>query len=454
MPRIGIRREDKDSWEARVPLIPDDVARLTSSGAAEIVLQPSPQRVFTEDEYVRAGARVDEDLSASDIVLAVKEIPLELFTPGATYAFFSHTIKGQPYNMDMLRRLIELGCQLIDYERITDHRGRRLIFFSRFAGLAGAIDSLWALGRRLEWEGLAPNPFAALEQTYRYPTLEAALEAVRDVGARIAADGLPAELCPFVIGITGYGNVSLGAQEVVDALGAVAVSPDRLDELSAGGGVAPASSRSAVDDLHTAHKVVFAERDFVARRDAPQPFALDEYFQQPELYEGAFERRLPQLTLLLNCVFWDTPYPRLVTRAAIGELFAAPTAPRLRVIGDISCDIEGSVELTVKETHIDQPVYVYDAAAGAVKDGVEGRGPVVLAVGNLPCELSRESSTAFSAALSPFVPALAATDLSLPFERLSLPPELLRALILHRGEFTPDYEYMRQFVDTVLPAGA
>ena len=146
-------------------------------------------------------------------------------------------------------------------------------------------------------------------------------------------------------------------------------------------------------------------------------------------------------------MFWDTPYPRLVTRAAIGELFAAPSAPRLRVIGDISCDIEGSVELTVKETHIDQPVYVYDAMTGAVTDGVEGRGPVVLAVGNLPCELSRESSTAFSTVLSPFVPALAAADVSLPFERLSLPPELLRALILHHGAFTPEYEYMRRFVD-------
>ena len=435
MRRIGIRREDKDPWEARVPLIPDDVVRLTSSGAAEIVVQPSPRRVFTEDEYVRAGARVEEDLSACDIVLAVKEIPLELFAPGKTYAFFSHTIKGQPYNMDMLRRLMELECQLIDYERITDEQGRRLIFFSRFAGLAGAIDSLWALGRRLAWEGLAPNPFAALEQTYRYATLEAALEAVRDVGTRIAADGLPAVLCPFVIGITGYGNVSLGAQEVVDALGAVPVEPARLDGLFA-----------IAVPRHTIQKVVFAERDMVARRDAAAPFALDEYFRQPELYEGTFERRLPQLTVLLNCVFWDTPYPRLVTRAAIKGLFAAPTPPRLRIIGDISCDIEGSVELTVKETHIDQPVYVYDAVTGAVTDGFEGRGPVVLAVGNLPCELSRESSTAFSAALSPFVPALAAADLSVPLDRLSLPPELLRALILHRGELTPDYEYLRQFV--------
>jgi saccharopine dehydrogenase (NAD+, L-lysine forming) len=442
MRRIGIRREDKDPWEARVPLVPDDVSRLIDSGAAEFVVQPSAQRVFSDDMYVCAGARVDEDLSACDIVLAVKEIPRELFRPGATYAFFSHTIKGQPHNMDMLRRLMELECRLLDYERITDDHGLRLVFFSRFAGLAGALDSLWALGRRLEWEGVTPNPFAALEQTYRYPTLAAALEAVHDAGARIAADGLPAELSPFVMGITGYGNVALGAQEVVDALGAVAMSPEQLDKL-----------RGTDDDHRTTYSVVFAERDLVARRDASRPFALDEYYRQPELYQGTFARRLPQLTLLLNCVFWDAPYPRLVTRAAIRELFAAPSAPRLRVIGDISCDIEGSVELTVKETHIDQPVYVYDAMNGAVTDGVEGRGPVVLAVSNLPCELSRESSIDFSAALSPFVPALAAADLSVPYHQLSLPPELRRALILHHGALTPDYEYLRRFVTAPPAAG-
>jgi alanine dehydrogenase len=435
MRRIGIRREDKDPWEARVPLVPDDVARLTSSGSVELVLQPSPQRVFAAPEYMRAGARLDEDLSACDIVLAVKEIPRELFAPGKTYAFFSHTIKGQPYNMDMLRRLMELECQLIDYERITDEGGRRLIFFSRFAGLAGAIDALWALGRRLEWEGLAPNPFAAVQQTYKYPTLAAALAAIREVGERIARDGLPPQLCPFVVGISGYGNVSLGAQEVVDALGAIAVPPADLDGLFAG-----PVARCAV------HKVVFAEHDMVARRDTTAPFELDEYLRHPELYEGVFDRWLPRLTVLLNCVFWDKRYPRLVTKAAVRRLYDAAAAPLLRVIGDVSCDIEGSVELTSKETHIDAPVYVYDPEAGSIADGVAGRGPVVLAVGNLPCELSRESSLAFSAALSPFVPALAETDFSMPYAQLGLAPELRRALILHHGDFTPGYAYMRQFV--------
>ncbi|HET6496614.1 MAG TPA: hypothetical protein VFH61_14750 [Thermoleophilia bacterium] len=435
MRKIGIRREDKDPWEARVPLVPEDIARLTASGAAEFTLQPSPLRVFPAEEYSLAGARIDDDLSSCDIVMAVKEIPSELFAPGKTYAFFSHTIKGQPYNMDMLRRLMKLKCQLIDYERITDERGRRLIFFSRFAGLAGAVDTLWALGRRLEWEGLTPNPFAALKQTYAYPSLAAALAAIREVGAAIARDGLPASLCPFVIGISGYGNVSLGAQEVVDALGAIPTAPADLDGLFA---------RPA--DRRLAHKVVFAEHDTVVRRDATTGFSLDEFVQRPELYEGAFESRLPRLAVLVNCVFWDTPYPRLVTKAAARGLYGAASPPLLRVIGDVSLDIGGSIEFTVKETHIDAPVYVYDPETDSIADGVTGRGPVVLAVGNLPCELSREASEAFGTALSPFVPALAAADFSLPYAQLGLPEELRRALILHHGDFTPDYGYMRQFV--------
>jgi alpha-aminoadipic semialdehyde synthase len=137
---------------------------------------------------------------------------------------------------------------------------------------------------------------------------------------------------------------------------------------------------------------------------------------------------------------------RLFAAAPVAAATTASTPPRLRVIGDVSCDIEGSVELTVKETHIDEPVYVYDPDTGRIADGVEGRGPVVLAVGNLPCELSRESSTAFSAALSPFLPALAAADFSMAYDRLNLPPELRRALILLHGHFTPDYEHMRRFV--------
>jgi len=170
MRKVGIRREDKDAWEARVPLVPDDVRGIVASCDATVCVQPSALRVFPDDAFASAGAVVTEDLDDCDIVLAVKEIPEAQFRPGKTYVFFSHTIKGQPYNMDMLRRMMELGCQLLDYERIVDEHNARLISFSRFAGIAGVVDTLWALGRRLEWEGLSPTRSPAFARPTRTAT--------------------------------------------------------------------------------------------------------------------------------------------------------------------------------------------------------------------------------------------------------------------------------------------
>ncbi len=137
---IGIRREDKNIWERRVPLTPEDVKCLVEKGV-DLVIQPSGNRAFTDEEYRLAGARLEENLSNCQIMLAIKEIPKEYFMKGNTYVFFSHTIKGQEHNMPMLRTLLDLKCQLIDYERVVDDKNRRLIFFGKYAGLAGMIDS-------------------------------------------------------------------------------------------------------------------------------------------------------------------------------------------------------------------------------------------------------------------------------------------------------------------------
>lgn len=433
MQLIGIRREDKDRWEARVPLLPAAVASLSSTLPVRFVVQPSAQRAFSDDEYRAAGADIREDLGGCPIVLAVKEIPPVLLQPEKTYVFFSHTIKGQPHNMPLLRRLMELRCQLIDYERIRARNGARLIYFSRFAGLAGAIDTLWAFGRRLEWEGLEPNPFSGLHQTYHYRDLGTALAAVSEAGERLVKDGLPAEVCPFVIGVAGYGNVSKGAQEVLAALGATPLTPLQLDAL------APPEVSS-----HTAYSTVFTEAEMVCRRVQSEQFELSDYYAHPETCRGQFQSWLPRLAVLINCIYWDPRYPRLVTKAAARDLFR-DEHPRLRIIGDVSCDIEGSIEFTVKETSIDSPVFVYDPISDTVSDGVAGRGIVVLAVGNLPCELPREASSAFSAALTPFVPPLVTADFR-SHTPPTLPPELAGALILHHGKLTPDYAYLAEFV--------
>jgi alpha-aminoadipic semialdehyde synthase len=148
--------------------------------------------------------------------------------------------------------------------------------------------------------------------------------------------------------------------------------------------------------------------------------------------------------VLLNTIYWEPRYPRLVTRAWI----AANRDPKLQVIGDISCDYEGGVELTLEPTYPDAPCYVYDPARDAVQPGVSGPGLVIMAVDNLPCELPRESSDHFSRLLREMVPALAAADWSAAFAELDLPPHLKKAVIVHRGELTPAYRHLRQHLDS------
>ncbi|HEY66899.1 MAG TPA: hypothetical protein G4N97_01335 [Thermoflexia bacterium] len=430
---IGIRREDKSIWERRVPIIPQHVRQLQEEYGIEVWVQPSEIRVFRDEEFAQAGARVEEDISPCPVVFAVKEIPAHFFQPGHTYVFFAHVIKGQPYNMPMLRRMLELGCQLIDYEKVTDERGRRLIFFGRHAGLAGMIDTLWALGQRLNLEGI-PNPFSDLCQTYHYGSLAEAKAAVLALGERIAREGLPEQITPLICGFAGYGNVFRGANEIIELLPVREIQPHEVATVAL-------SSDYARDVIY---KVVFKEEHTVEPISPEHRFDLQDYYDHPEKYRSCFHTYLPYLTVIVNCVYWEAKYPRLVTKADLKRLYRGPEPPRLRVIGDISCDIEGAMECTVKCTEPGDPVFVYDPFEDRAIDGFEGQGPVVLAVDILPSELPRDASEYFSGVLMKYVPAIAQADYAAPFEELALPPEIKRAVIVHQGELTPNYRYLEE----------
>jgi saccharopine dehydrogenase (NAD+, L-lysine-forming) len=432
---VGIRREDKSEWERRVPITPDQAATLRREHGLGFIVQPSPIRVFPDAEFAQAGARVQEDLDACAVVLAIKEIPEKVFRPGGVYVFFSHTIKGQPYNMPMLQRMLDLECTLIDYERIVDAKNRRLVFFGRHAGLAGMIDTLWALGQRLAWEGI-PTPFTQLRQTHTYADLHEAESAIHAVGEQIRRDGLPEPVVPVVCGFAGYGNVSAGAQEILDHLPVAVVEPPDLASFMSSG----------THSNRTLYKVVFKEEHMVEPREPGQPFELQDYYEHPDRYRGVFAQYVPHLTVLVNGIYWSEDYPRLVTRALLRRLWT-DGPPRLRVIGDISCDVEGAIECTIKCTEPGEPVFVYDPLSGEATDGYAGRGVVVLAVDILPSELPREASEDFGRILMPFLPAVAQADYSQPFERLVLPPEIKRAVIAHQGKLTPDYEYIQAHLE-------
>ena len=395
-----------------------------------VTVQPSDLRVFPDAEYVAAGATVTEDLSECGVVLAVKEIPAELLRPGTGYLFFSHTIKGQAHNMPLLARVIEVGATLIDYERIVAADGRRLIHFGRYAGLAGALDGLWALGRRLAADGIR-SPFEQLQQTVAYPDLATALGAVDAVGEDISAGGLDPRVAPLVVGITGYGNVAGGAMEVLGRLPCREVTPAELDDAYVEG--------AARDVVHVA---VFREADTVAAPGGG-PVDVAAYRRDPSGYRSAFAPFLGRLSMLVNSIYWDPRGPRLVTT---DELAALGEERRLRLIADLSCDIDGAIECTVKATTTDDPVFVHDPRTRQVRDGFEGEGMAVLAVDNLPCELPVDASVAFSAALEPFVPALAATSFDTALGSLHLPPEIARAVVAHRGALAPGYAYLADAV--------
>ncbi len=222
--RIGIRKEDESKrLERRAPLVPEDVrALLAAHPELDIWVERSEgrgflyERAFSDAEYEAAGARLVDDLSECPVILGIKEIGVERLEQGKSYAFFSHSYKGQPYNLPLLKRLMALGCTLVDYEMIVEDVSeerfrsspsaslpptvfqKRTVFFGKFAGNSGAIDSLWALGQRLIFEGHADNPFAHLRKSLDYQrpgepfgNFELAIEAIRAAGERLRTEGLP-----------------------------------------------------------------------------------------------------------------------------------------------------------------------------------------------------------------------------------------------------------------------
>ncbi len=432
--KIGIRYEDKYRMERRAPLVPLHVKMLTDKGM-EIQVVPSEKRVFKDEEYRQAGAVLRDEPLDADVVLGVKEMPLNYFKPHKTYVFFSHTIKGQPYNMPLLRNMMESKVNLIDYERIVDADGRRLIFFGRFAGLAGMVNSLWSLGERLKRKGME-TPLQNIKQTHRYDSLEEAKAAVSAVGQEIARNGLPETLAPLVVGITGYGNVSKGAQEILSLLPVIEISPADLLALRQQEGL----PRNVI------YKVVFEEKHLARPIAAGKPFDLQEYYHHPERFEGTFEQYLPHLTVLMNCMYWDDRYPRIVTKDRLEMLWKNHDL-HLEVIGDVTCDPDGSVEITHKGTAIEDPVFVYHPETRKPVMGFDGDGVLVMAVDILPSELPRESSQAFSDALVKFLPGLLEADFEVPFEQLEVPAPLKKAMILYHGELTPDYQYLKQHLE-------
>ena len=188
--KIGIRKETQYPSERRAALTPDHVKEITSQGIQVLIEPAEDQRIFKMDEYIDAGAKSVHDLSECDIIFGVKEIPINDLIPRKPQVFFSHTIKGQNYNMPLLQAILDKNVTLIDYELVKNKEGFRIIFFGKFAGYAGIIDSLWLLGKRLYLDGIS-TPFSKVTQATEYETLSDAEDSLKQIGYEIRDNGLP-----------------------------------------------------------------------------------------------------------------------------------------------------------------------------------------------------------------------------------------------------------------------
>ena len=425
---IGIRREDKNIWERRVPLIPEHIKNLKDNFGIETIIQPFERRAFSDKEFDDSGAIIQEDLTECPTVFAVKEIPIKLLQNNKTYLFFSHTLKGQKYNMPLLKKMMDLNCTLIDYEVIRNENGKRLVFFGKHAGLAGMIDALYGYGVRLNELGYS-SPLLKMKPAYEYADVDEAKLLIAEIGEEIKEKGMPETKAPYVFGFMGYGNVSNGAQEIFDILPHKAITPEELKNLQD-------------KSNNVFYKVVFKEEHLVEPKNSDEAFYLQDYFDNPHKYKSKFEEYIPHLSLIVNAIYWTEDSPRFLTK----EYFKAIKTRKLDVVCDITCDIDGAVEFTVKSTESDNPAYVYNPEDDSITDGYSGDGILDIAVDNLPTELPRNSSIEFSNALHQFVPGIVNADLTKNFDEVDFPPEIKRGVIVYNGSLTKDFKYLEEFI--------
>jgi saccharopine dehydrogenase (NAD+, L-lysine forming) len=399
MMKIGILREGKTPPDKRVPLTPEQCVEVQKKFPhVSVLVQPSPVRSFADDEYARLGIPLKEDLSECDILLGVKEVRTEDFIPGKIYLFFSHTIKKQAYNRKLLQTVLKKNIQLVDYEVLTNKEGFRIIGFGRFAGLVGAYSGLRAFGLRNKLFDLKPaNLCHDLEEMFFI------LDSVK--------------LPPVKIAVTGDGRVAGGVLEILNHMKIKRISP------------------KAFLKGQQLNQPVFTQLlpvNYTRRKDG-ENFDLMHFFNHPEMYENAFLPFTEVTDILIAAAFWDPKAPVLFT----AEDMKFPPF-RIRVISDITCDIEGSIPSTKRAATIEDPYYDYNPESGELEPAFSSlKNVTVQAVDNLPCELPKDASLDFGRNLIDKVfPSLFGEDTDGIVERSSITKD---------GKLTKRFSYLQDF---------
>jgi saccharopine dehydrogenase (NAD+, L-lysine forming) len=358
--KIGILRETKMPPDARVPLTPvqcNKVQRLFPG--VKVIVQPANVRCFDDAAYDKEGIALADDLGDCDILLGVKEVNIQHLIPGKTYLFFSHTIKKQPHNKALLQSVLEKEIRLLDYEVFTDLRGMRIIGFGRWAGLVGTYLGITALSKRIKLsDAKLPLGCSDLHQMISYASA--------------------CKLPRLKIALTGDGRVAGGSEEMLKAFGVEKIGVEEF--LDSG------------SDHNRDHPVyVQLSPEYYTKSISGNPFSLSHFFSAPEAYESQFLRFCDKTDLLIMAAYWDPRAPKLFTTDHMQHKDF-----RIRVIADITCDLNGSVPSTIRTTSLNDPFYDYNRPYGKEEHAFSHDDHItVMSVDNLPCGLPREASQDF-----------------------------------------------------------
>jgi alanine dehydrogenase len=397
--KIGLIREAKTPPDKRVPFSPKQVEEMLQRFPnLSVSAQQSNTRCFKDEEYVELDIPVAAELNDCDIIMGIKEVPLANLIENKTYLFFSHTIKKQPYNKKLLQEIIRKKITLIDYEVLRDVHGNRLVAFGRFAGIVGAYNGLWTYGMR-----------------YKNFTLRRAHECfdVNDLKLELRKVNLP----PIKIILTGAGRVGKGAMETLDSAGIRKVSPHDF------------LTRQFTEPVY----VQLSSADYHMRKEGGH-FNREEFHQHPENYYSIFHTFSKVADVLMAGAYWNPKAPVLFTR----EEMLSPDF-KIKIIADITCDIEGSVPSTKRASSIADPIYDYDPATDSVQIALDNPKCItVMAVDNLPCELPRSASEEFGRDL---------IDRILPCLFIADPEKIIeRGTIASKGKLTSHFEYLSDYI--------
>jgi saccharopine dehydrogenase (NAD+, L-lysine forming) len=396
---IGLLREGKVPPDKRVPFTPMQVEEILQRFPnVSVIVQESPVRAFQDAEYREVGVSVQENLESCDILMGVKEVPLQNLLADKTYLFFSHTIKKQPYNKKLLQEVLRRKIRLIDYETLKDSQGNRLVAFGRYAGIVGAYNALWTYGKR-----------------YKTFDLRRAFECydVNDLKLELRNVKLP----PLKIILTGAGRVGKGAMETLDSAGIRKVSPEAF--------------------LHQHFNepvyVQLSSADYHSRKEGGH-FNREEFHSHPERYMSDFVKFARVAQLLVAGAYWNPSAPVLFTREdMLSENFA------LKIVADVTCDMNGSIPSTTRPSTIVDPLYDYDATTNTTHAPLSNEKFVtVMAVDNLPCELPRSASEEFGRDL---IDRILRPLLGKDKEGI-----IKRATIAEDGVLTKPFQYLSDYV--------